>query len=389
MLVIPFAAFESGGRIFKSTKAWRREAMARLELVEFDPVKHDAIFISHTWWDRTFKDATNDPGDNYDRGAPDYQSGSNKDLKFRVIVAGIRALIAKLALPPERVVLWLDWSCIYQDDKAIKGLGVRSLIKYATLCKAMLIPTEEANVKGWFQFKMEGYGKRGWCRTEFFVLSLWSAMTDGPGRVQLYAAARDGQLTRFNKVSFHGSDGVPDMPAQGDFSVESDRPLVRELQQSMIDEFGHVVIWQKSGEEPIELDLSLSMLHDGHVPTLCERLRSGALESVEYLYVDGNSIGDEGFAALTVAIREGALPCGIGQINLKNNPASRVAQATIRAAGRAKKIIVQVGSDQASDDSAEDDFDGSDGSEEYDSDDGSDDSGEEHGFRDYGDALLR
>ena len=40
-----------------------------------------AIFISHTWWDRAFVDATNDPNNPYDKGAPDYQSGEKKDRK--------------------------------------------------------------------------------------------------------------------------------------------------------------------------------------------------------------------------------------------------------------------------------------------------------------------
>ena len=32
------------------------------------------IFISHTWWERSFTDATNDPNNPYDVGAPDLQA---------------------------------------------------------------------------------------------------------------------------------------------------------------------------------------------------------------------------------------------------------------------------------------------------------------------------
>merc|ERR1719197_265699 len=78
MLVSPWRAFKAQGRIFKSVKAWRDAALADGRLVEYVP-SDDApgkkrlrvIFISHTWWDRTFKDETSDPKDQYDKGAPD------------------------------------------------------------------------------------------------------------------------------------------------------------------------------------------------------------------------------------------------------------------------------------------------------------------------------
>ena len=46
-------------------------------------------------WDRAFVDETNDKNDKYDRGAPDWQSGEKKDLKHRVIVGGVEALVAQ------------------------------------------------------------------------------------------------------------------------------------------------------------------------------------------------------------------------------------------------------------------------------------------------------
>ena len=65
-------------------------------LVEYDPEKHTAVFGSHTWWDRNFVDGSNDPEDKYDKGAPDWQSGPHKDLKWQLICKGVRALIAWL-----------------------------------------------------------------------------------------------------------------------------------------------------------------------------------------------------------------------------------------------------------------------------------------------------
>ena len=168
MLVMPFSVFKAQGRIMKSTKVWRDQALAAGSLVvhEEDSGK-TVIFISHTWWDRTFKDATNDPNNPYDQGAPDWQKDypdeqrgnwnwrgeiityqRPKDLKWRVICAGVQRLIEQEGLKEEEVSLWVDWQSIYQDDEAEKLKGVVSLIRYATLCQYMLVPTEEKKLVG-------------------------------------------------------------------------------------------------------------------------------------------------------------------------------------------------------------------------------------------------
>ena len=169
----------------KSTKAWRDEALAAGSLVEHEEGSGQiVIFISHTWWDRSFKDATNDPNNPYDKGAPDFQrdypeeqrdvgnvlSGPKmvtyqrpKNLKWRVICAGVQRLLKQEGLKEEEVSLWVDWQSIYQDDEAEKLKGVVSLIRYATLCQYMLVPTEEAQLGYWGgPEEIPAYGSRGW-----------------------------------------------------------------------------------------------------------------------------------------------------------------------------------------------------------------------------------
>jgi hypothetical protein len=188
MLVMPFGVFKAQGRIMKSTKAWRDEALAAGSLVEHKAGSSQVvIFISHTWWDRTFKDATNDPNNPYDEGAPDWQrdypdeqreifnfeTGEEemvtyqrpKNLKWRVICAGVQRLLEQEGLKEEEVSLWVDWQSIYQDDEAEKLKGVVSLIRYATLCQYMLVPTEEAELVGNaadYPEDIPAYGRRGW-----------------------------------------------------------------------------------------------------------------------------------------------------------------------------------------------------------------------------------
>ena len=184
MLVMPFGVFKAQGRIMKSTKAWRDEALAAGSLVVHEEGSGKiVIFISHTWWDRSFTDATNDPNNPYDVGAPDLQakypdeqrrgrvSGKMvtyqrpKNLKWRVICAGVQRLLEQEGLKEEEVSLWVDWQSIYQDDEAEKLKGVKSLIRYATLCQYMLVPTEEAELEGpatRYPEDIPAYGRRGW-----------------------------------------------------------------------------------------------------------------------------------------------------------------------------------------------------------------------------------
>ena len=187
MLVMPFSVFKAQGRIMKSTKVWRDQALAAGSLVVYEEGSGKVvIFISHTWWDRAFKDATNDPNNPYDQGAPDWQDDypeeqrevlneydrktmvtyqRPKDLKWRVICAGVQRLIEQEGLTEEDVSLWVDWQSIYQDDEAEKLKGVVSLIRYATLCQYMLVPTDEAKLVGnaaSYPEDIPAYGSRGW-----------------------------------------------------------------------------------------------------------------------------------------------------------------------------------------------------------------------------------
>ena len=166
MLVMPFRVFRAQRRIMKSTKQWRDKARKNGGLIIYeDGSSKIVIFISHTWWDRDFKDETNDPSDVYDHGAPDHQSGAKKDLKWRIICDGVQRLIERDGLNEDNVHLWIDWQSIYQDDKEEKLKGVKSLIQYATLCEYMLVPTEEETLTGnaaTYPEDIPGYGTRGW-----------------------------------------------------------------------------------------------------------------------------------------------------------------------------------------------------------------------------------
>jgi len=101
MLLMPFLRFKEQGRIFKSTKTWRDEALSQGWLVEYDEASGKiVIFVSHTWWDRAFTDETNDKADQYDRGAPDLQADypdeQRKDM-HRIKSKGGREALASVS----------------------------------------------------------------------------------------------------------------------------------------------------------------------------------------------------------------------------------------------------------------------------------------------------
>ena len=45
---------------------------------------------------------------------------AEKNIKWKIICAGVESLIEAKGLDPEKVVLWVDWMCIYQDDQVEK-----------------------------------------------------------------------------------------------------------------------------------------------------------------------------------------------------------------------------------------------------------------------------
>ena len=259
MLLIPFLRFKQQGRIYKSTKTWRDEALSKGWLVTYDKASGKiVIFISHTWWDREFTDETNDETDKYDRGAPDFQADypdekrawmggktyeKPKDLKWRVICAGVEKLIEEQGLTTEAVMLWVDWQSIYQDDKEEKMKGVRSLIKYVPLSDYMLVPTEEEELMQFGLVTIPGYGSRGWCLVESFIFLLAAEMrghemqykgkdryglrihVPGTG-VQLYGIQRDGSLRQYPKVVVNALS----MPSRGALSNPNDKALVQDLE---------------------------------------------------------------------------------------------------------------------------------------------------------------
>jgi hypothetical protein len=182
---------------------------------------------------------------------------------------------------------------------------VQSLIAYTTLCDYMLVPTQEGELKHdakgnalKYPEHIPGYGKRGWCRSEYFIFSLW-AEVQALSKVQLYAATREGALTHYPAVRIPSQDT---MPSGGDFTVESDKAIVMKIEDTMIEEYGKAIIRHKcaaAGDHKV--DLSNKVIRAVHVPTLSEEVRRHGVVSVD---LHQNQLRAEGGAALAKVLNE-------------------------------------------------------------------------------------
>ena len=212
----------------------------------------------------------------------------------------------------------------------MKGKGVRSLIHWATQCDAMLVPTAEDEVTADWPEGIPDYGTRGWCRGEYFVFALSSAIRGRADEVELYAASTSGALKRFNQVDFQGGT-ANDMPEQGAFSVEDDREKVKGLQDEMISAFGVAVIGQACAGKPKEVELSFKMLRAEHMPALVRQIEGGALAECRELDLRANGIGDEGATALAAALPKMS---GLQKLDLDDNRIGDKGKAALEAQER-------------------------------------------------------
>ena len=217
---------------------------------------------------------------------------------------------------PQDVMIWCDWQSIYQDDTKEKLNGVKSLIRYAALCDYMLVPTEDVYYdrgEATDPERILGYGKRAWCRVEYFVFSLLAEMQGKEGEVQLYTimlyepGVEDDGVTPCPERNRYELQQYPKvlmsertMPQSGALSNPDDNVLIRELEDQILDVYGHAIIEikcmaaakAKEGKEgPLVVDLSFKMLRPQHVDSLinaCNKYK------VAELYLQGNQLGRDG-----------------------------------------------------------------------------------------------
>ena len=114
--------------------------------------------------------------------------------------------------------------------------------------------------------------------------------------VELYAILRDGKLHQYPEVQVFNEKN---MPSGGALSNEADRPLVRALEDKMIEVYGKVIVEVMCKPGGV-VDLDGKMLRPMHVEALGEAV---ARYGVKELNLNGNQLGDEGAKQLAAWLR--------------------------------------------------------------------------------------
>jgi len=293
MRVVPFHRFAAHGRLPRSS-----DGLARVR-DDGDVV----VFVSHRWWSE----------------GPDAAVAGVGDVKFRILLRGVDAIVARERCDRGRVCLWMDYACIDQDDETLKRAGVRSLIAWASLSDYLLIPTfpdaESAAALDAAQGPMalHNYGERGWCRLEVYVFLCLSevygrhlkcfaygvsaeklgARPVDAGVARTGAAARRScceslagpveALRAFGSEELGAGFTVDLLPSRGALHDETDRNRIVAVEREVGALYGSHTIrvaCAKFGGAAPTLALVAKQLTDASVPELVDAL-SGACERLD------------------------------------------------------------------------------------------------------------
>ncbi len=283
MLVMPLIAFKKQNRLCRNINVWRAEALEKGWLVPREE-NHIVIFVSSRWW-----------GD----GTPDFEEphASAQQKHVQIFKAASR-LAKRLDIDRTRVYLWIDWSCIAQDDAEARAAGLASLVPYVATSDLFLIPVEHASLEGVAAVdpqSIPNYGERAWCRLECAIFSLWAEMSQPAAaakkvKVRMWAAAADGSLRRFGAARYHAFD-KRDLPSGGALTDEGDRETIVALESKLLEAYGEALERADAaavgGQDAVRGGRALrgQELEPGG-QLLGRRLRRGAREGVGALRAD-------------------------------------------------------------------------------------------------------
>jgi len=93
-----------------------------------------------------------------------------KATKHQLVCEGLQLLAERKKWDLSSMYIWIDFSCIEQDDLERMWCGVASLRGYVAACDAVLAVTPQPPVENsWTVDMLEVYGERGWTRLEAMV----------------------------------------------------------------------------------------------------------------------------------------------------------------------------------------------------------------------------
>lgn len=188
MVVVPFTTWLAAGKIPR--RGASTEVSAHVPVEKLRPGDR-VVFFSQRWLT-----PVGDPA------SPDDAALT----KYKACTAAARAWAISKGVAEEQLYLWIDYSCIEQDDVPELLRGVNSLGLYVCSADAFITIEHDA------------YFDRGWCLMECLFADASKVprfLMTAQGELRPMAAEDRVQLKR---------------PNQGNFTVEADRKIMHELE---------------------------------------------------------------------------------------------------------------------------------------------------------------
>ena len=190
MVVVSFPKFAAAGKIPRRSDGTAGEEAMHVAAGTLKPSDR-VVFFSQRWLT-----PVGDPA------SPD-----DADLtKYKACTAAARAWASSQGVAEEQLYIWIDYSCIEQDDVPELLRGVNSLGLYVCSSDAFITIEHDA------------YFERGWCLMECLFADASKVprfLMTAAGELKPMAAEDRAALKR---------------PNQGNFTVESDRKIMHELE---------------------------------------------------------------------------------------------------------------------------------------------------------------
>lgn len=158
MVFIKLSDFKSLRRLVPFEVA--RQKGLQFYMDDFDAIthfcrKHPTCFISHQWLGFSEPDSDNQ--------------------HFPAICTAAEQLCENAGVVPDELYLWLDYSCIAQQNETLKSLCISAIGMYACVVRYFIVVAPPARHRELGTIcNAETYSKRGWCRLE-----QWARMTAG------------------------------------------------------------------------------------------------------------------------------------------------------------------------------------------------------------------
>lgn len=210
--------------VSKSSNANRRSPSPSASASMNSASDHDddfVVFVSHRWWNNELPD-------------------DDQNSKYMIVTHALDCLISHHDVDPARLVIWVDFACIDQDDKELQAQGIASLISYAARSDTVVTPVQDepdaiaSFSKAEHPADLHNYGERAWCRLETYIFMCVGEVLQRPiacfGYGKSYPKAeRNTVMRRLSSLLFTPEKKEPEWTLKALSSSTTDTDLIEQV----------------------------------------------------------------------------------------------------------------------------------------------------------------